>query len=192
MLDKKSSKEDSLNIRIGQKVKEEREKRGWSLTELADNSGVSRAMIHKIERGESSPTAVLLARLSGSFDMTISQLLAQTEVQTGTLVRHENQPVWQDPETGYLRRHVSPGEMPVDLVSVELPANTAVPMPAISYVSRRQLIWVIEGTLTFEAGSSTYEMAAGDCLELGDPADCVFRNKMTQGCRYAVIVLRPA
>jgi hypothetical protein len=82
--------------------------------------------------------------------------------------------------------------MPVDLVSVELPANTAVPMPAISYVSRRQLIWVIEGTLTFEAGSSTYEMAAGDCLELGDPADCVFRNKTTQGCRYAVIVLRPA
>ncbi|MGC0824605.1 XRE family transcriptional regulator [Pantoea agglomerans] len=192
MLDQKSSKEDSLNIRIGQKVKEEREKRGWSLTELADNSGVSRAMIHKIERGESSPTAVLLARLSGSFDMTISQLLAQTEVQTGTLVRHENQPVWQDPETGYLRRHVSPGEMPVDLVSVELPANTAVPMPAISYVSRRQLIWVIEGTLTFEAGSSTYEMAAGDCLELGDPADCVFRNKTTNSCRYAVIVLRPA
>ncbi|MCH9406005.1 helix-turn-helix domain-containing protein [Pantoea agglomerans] len=192
MLDQKSSKEDNLNIRIGQKVKEEREKRGWSLTELADNSGVSRAMIHKIERGESSPTAVLLARLSGSFDMTISQLLAQTEVQTGTLVRHENQPVWQDPETGYLRRHVSPGEMPVDLVSVELPANTAVPMPAISYVSRRQLIWVIEGTLTFEAGSSTYEMAAGDCLELGDPADCVFRNKTTNSCRYAVIVLRPA
>lgn len=192
MLDKKSSKEDNLNFRIGQKVKEEREKRGWSLTELADNSGVSRAMIHKIERGESSPTAVLLARLSGSFDMTISQLLAQTEVQTGTLVRHENQPVWQDPETGYLRRHVSPGEMPVDLVSVELPANTAVPMPVISYVSRRQLIWVIEGTLTFEAGTSTYEMAAGDCLELGDPADCMFRNKTTQGCRYAVIVLRPA
>lgn len=192
MLDKKSSKEDGLNIRIGQKVKEEREKRGWSLTELADNSGVSRAMIHKIERGESSPTAVLLARLSGSFDMTISQLLAQTEVQTGTVVRHENQPVWQDPETGYLRRRVSPGKMPVDLVSVELPANTAVPMPAISYVSRRQLIWVIEGTLTFEAGSSIYEMAAGDCLELGDPADCVFRNKTPQGCRYAVIVLRPA
>ena len=191
MPDEMSSKEDNLNVRIGQKVKEEREKRGWSLTELADHSGVSRAMIHKIERGESSPTAVLLARLSGSFDMSISQLLAQTEVQTGTLVRHENQPVWQDPETGYLRRHVSPGEMPVDLVSVELPANTAVPMPAISYISRRQLIWVLEGSLTFEAGSSTYEMAAGDCLELGDPADCVFRNNTSKPCRYAVIVLRP-
>lgn len=192
MLDEMSSKEDNLNIRIGQKVKEEREKRGWSLTELADNSGVSRAMIHKIERGESSPTAVLLARLSGSFDMTISQLLARTEVQTGTLVRHESQPVWQDPETGYLRRHVSPGKMPVDLVSIELPAKSAVPMPAISYLSRQQLIWVLEGKLTFEAGSSIYEMAAGDCLELGDPADCVFRNQTNEACRYAVIVLRPA
>lgn len=192
MLDEMSSKEDNLNIRIGQKVKEEREKRGWSLTELADNSGVSRAMIHKIERGESSPTAVLLARLSGSFDMTISQLLARTEVQTGTLVRHESQPVWQDPETGYLRRHVSPGKMPVDLVSIELPAKSAVPMPAISYLSRQQLIWVLEGKLTFEAGSSIYEMAAGDCLELGDPADCVFRNQTNEACWYAVIVLRPA
>ena len=192
MSDEMSTKEDNLNFRIGQKVKEERVQRGGSLTELADNSGVSRAMIHKIERGESSPTAVLLARLSGSFDMSISQLLALTEVQSGTLVRYENQPVWQDPESGYLRRHVSPGEMPVDLVSIELPANSAVPMPAISYVSRRQLIWVLEGSLTFEAGSHVWEIAAGDCLALGDPADCVFRNLTDSVCRYAVVVLRPA
>ncbi len=191
MLDEMSSKEDKLNARIGQKVRHEREKRGWSLTVLAENSGVSRAMIHKIERGESSPTATLLARLSGAFDMSMSQLLAQTEVRAGTLVRYENQAVWQDPETGYIRRHVSPGQIPVDLVSVELPANTAVPVPAISYLSRRQLIWVLAGKLTFEEGASTFEMLAGDCLELGDPTDCVFRNNTDEVCRYAVIVLKP-
>ncbi|KNC05643.1 LacI family transcriptional regulator [Pantoea sp. RIT-PI-b] len=192
MLDEMSSKEDQLSARIGQKVRQEREKRGWSLTDLAQNSGVSRAMIHKIERGESSPTATLLARLSGSFDMSMSQLLALTEMRSGTLVKYENQAVWQDPETGYIRRHVSPGQMPVDLVSVELPANTAVPMPAISYLSRRQLIWVIEGKLSFEEGTHTFEMLTGDCLELGDPADCVFRNDTDEVCRYAVIVLKPA
>ncbi|EJL93759.1 helix-turn-helix transcriptional regulator [Pantoea sp. BIGb0393] len=192
MLDEMSSKEDQLSARIGQKVRQEREKRGWSLTDLAQNSGVSRAMIHKIERGESSPTATLLARLSGSFDMSMSQLLALTEMRSGTLVKYENQAVWQDPETGYIRRHVSPGQMPVDLVSVELPPNTAVPMPAISYLSRRQLIWVIEGKLSFEEGTHTFEMLTGDCLELGDPADCVFRNDTDEVCRYAVIVLKPA
>lgn len=192
MLDDLSSKEDDLNVRIGLKVKFERERRGWSLTDLAENSGVSRAMIHKIERGESSPTATLLARLSGAFDMSMSQLLAETEARTGMLVRYEDQAVWQDPETGYIRRHASPGQIPVDLVSIELPANTAVPMPAISYLSRRQLIWVIEGKLTFIEGSTTFEMSPGDCLELGDPADCIFKNDTGDLCRYAVIVLKPS
>lgn len=192
MLDDLSSKEDDLNVRIGLKVKFERERRSWSLTDMAENSGVSRAMIHKIERGESSPTATLLARLSGAFDMSMSQLLAETEARTGILVRYEDQAVWQDPETGYIRRHASPGQIPVDLVSIELPANTAVPMPAISYLSRRQLIWVIEGKLTFIEGSTTFEMSPGDCLELGDPADCIFKNDTGDLCRYAVIVLKPS
>jgi len=65
-------------------------------------------------------------------------------------------------------------------------------MPAISYLSRRQLIWVLEGRLTFEEGTSKFDMLAGDCLELGDPADCVFRNDTAVICRYAVIVLKPA
>jgi len=192
MSDEMSNKEDSLNARIGQKVRQEREIRGWSLTELAESSGVSRAMIHKIERGESSPTATLLARLSGAFDMSMSHLIALTEVRPGTLVTFENQPVWQDPETGYVRRHVSPGHIPVDLVSIELPANTAVPMPAIAYLSRHQLIWVLEGRLTFEEGTHTFKMSTGDCLEVGDPADCVFKNETDEICRYAVVVLKPA
>ena len=185
MLDELSSKEDDINARIGQNIKIEREKRGWSLTDLAEQSGVSRAMIHKIERGESSPTATSLARLAGSF-------IALTEVQPGTLLRHAQQPVWQDPETGYIRRHVSPSDIPLDVVSVELPPHTDVPMPAISYLSRRQLIWVLEGTLRFQEGDNLFEMNVGDCLELGDPTDCVFTNLTEDICRYAVMVLKPA
>lgn len=191
MLDNLSSKEDDINHRIGQRIKLERELRGWSLTELAQHSGVSRAMIHKIERGESSPTATLLARLAGSFDMSMSQLIAQSEMQSGTLLTLAQQPVWQDPETGYIRRHVSPQQVPADLVSVELPAGVSVPMPAISYLSRRQLIWVLGGELVFQEGEKTFELGEGDCLALGDPADCVFINRSRQMCRYAVLVLKP-
>ena len=185
-----SSKEDDINLRIGLKVKSERENRGWSLTTLADHSGVSRAMIHKIERGESSPTATLLARLAGAFGLSMSQLIALSEVTAGTLLRHDQQPVWQDPETGYIRRHVSPAAIPVDLVSVELPPGVAVPMPAISYMSRRQLIWVLEGELVFTEGNHRFTLGRGDCLELGDPVDCIFTNASDQLCRYAVVVLK--
>ncbi|WP_265326588.1 helix-turn-helix domain-containing protein [Klebsiella variicola] len=185
-----SSKEDDVNKRIGQKIKHEREKRGWSLTDLSHNSGVSRAMIHKIERAESSPTATSLARLAGSFDMSMSQLIALSEIRPGKLLRHSEQAIWKDPESGYIRRHVSPGQIPVDLVSVELPPGVRVPMPAISYLSRRQLIWILEGVLSFHEGSNVFEMHSGDCLELGDPTDCVFENLTAEICRYAVVVLK--
>lgn len=185
--------EDDLDQKIGARIKTERESRNWSLTELAERAGVSRAMIHKIERGESSPTAKLLGKLSGAFQMTMSTLMARAEAEGGHLMRHEAQPVWIDPETGYVRRHVSPKtQIPFDLVEVTLPAGAVVPIPAAAYAFSEHLIWVSEGNLIFNEGNVRHELAAGDCLHLGPPTDCVFENVSDAPCTYAVIVLRHA
>ena len=64
---------------LAARLKTEREARGWSVAELAERSGVSRAMISKVERAEASPTAALLGRLSGAFGLTLSALLARAE-----------------------------------------------------------------------------------------------------------------
>jgi len=185
-----STKLDSLDRRIGARIRMEREARGWSLTDLAARSGVSRAMIHKIERGESSPTAMLLARLSGAFSLTMSALVARAEVQEGRLLRKGEQPVWIDPQTGYVRRHVSPrSDLPLDLVHVELPPGAHIRMPASAYAFLRQLIWVLSGSLVFMEGAMRHEMREGDCLELGPPTDCEFRNEGDTPCTYAVAVL---
>lgn len=190
---------DSLETRIGARIRAERESCGWSLTDLAARAGVSRAMIHKVERGESSPTAGLLGRLSGAFGLSISTLIARAEAAGGDageeaggrLARHAAQPVWTDPETGYRRRHVSPlTDLPLDLVEVSLPPGAVAAMPASAYVFQRQLIWVLEGALVFEEGAERHAMGPGDCLELGPPQDCAFRNETAAPCRYAVAVLR--
>jgi transcriptional regulator with XRE-family HTH domain len=185
-----STKLDSLDQRIGARIRIEREARGWSLSDLAEKSGVSRAMIHKIERGDSSPTAMLLARLSGAFSLSMSTLMARAEMQEGRLLRRKDQPVWTDPQSGYVRRHVSPrSDLPLDLVHVELPPGAEIPMPASAYAFLRQLIWVLSGSLVFLEGSARHEMEEGDCLELGPPRDCVFKNESAAPCTYAVVVL---
>lgn len=97
--------EDNMNQRISARIRIERESRGWSLSELAERAGASRAMIHKIERGESSPTASMLGRLSGAFGISMSTLIARAEMQEGKLLRFAQQPVWRDPQSQYLRRH---------------------------------------------------------------------------------------
>ena len=185
---------ESIDARIGSRIRIERENRGWSLTDLAQNSGVSRAMINKVERGEASPTASLLSRLAGAFGLTLSMLLARTETDhLGRLVRAKEQFSWTDPQTGYIRRQIAPApgsDIPLDVVQVELPVGATVSFPARNYVSVRQLIWVSDGCLTFIEGEVVHTLREGDCFELGPPADCTFRNDQTAPCRYVVIVLR--
>ncbi|UWU25827.1 XRE family transcriptional regulator (plasmid) [Rhizobium sp. CB3060] len=182
---------DNVDERLGARIKIERELRGWSLTELAKRSGVSRAMIHKVERGGASPTATLLARLSGAFEISMSTLMVRAEMQEGMLLRKCNQPTWIDPVTGYVRTHVSPrSSTPVDVIDVTFPAGKQSSFPASSYAHRKHLVWILQGELVFIEGGFRHEMKEGDCLELGPPNDCTFKNETGEECRYVVIVLR--
>ncbi|MBU8544366.1 MULTISPECIES: helix-turn-helix domain-containing protein [Roseomonadaceae] len=185
---------DEATQQLATRLKTEREARGWSIAELAERSGVSRAMISKVERGEASPTAALLGRLSGPFGLTVSALLARAEAAApgGVVVRVAEQALWRDPGTGYLRRMVSPPGANPELVQVELPPGARVPYPAASYaLLDGRCIWLLEGELLFHEGARTHRLAAGDCLALGLPADCAYENpSATQPCRYVVAVAR--
>lgn len=174
-------------MNLAQSIRQERETRGWSLTQLADQSNVSRSMIHKIETGVSSPTAEILVRIAAAFGMTMSVLIARAEGGGGRLARAKDQLEWRDPATGYVRRQLSPVDShPLELTQIDLPAGAEVPMPAGSYAFISQLIWVLAGELTFVEGSVTHVMGPGDCLQLGAPQDCVFCNRSDAPCRYIV------
>jgi transcriptional regulator with XRE-family HTH domain len=183
--------EDRQARAIAERVKLERDTRGWSLAELAARSGVSKAMISKIERCEASPTASVLGRLSGAFGLPLSVLLAMAEREGDRLARRSDQPVWVDPETGYTRRTVSPANGgQLELLDVVLPVGVRVPYPASAFSFQHQQILVLEGELTFIEGSRSHQLSAGDCLQLGAPSDCVFVNESGRTTRYLVALTR--
>ena len=107
----KDASQIDLNHRIAERVRELRAARRLSLDALATDSGVSRSMISLIERGESSPTAVLLEKLASGLGVTLASLSDTLPAATGgrnePLVRRKDQPQWQDPASGYRRRNVS-------------------------------------------------------------------------------------
>src|SRR6201987_3918862 len=139
---------DDISQRLAQRLRLERDSRGWSLAELAERSGVSKATISKIERAEVSPTAAVLVRLASAFELTLAGRMRRAEVQGGRLSRASEQPVWRDPETGYVRKQVfSRPDHPVEIVNVELPPRQRVTLPASSYALIRQLVWVRSGNL---------------------------------------------
>lgn len=190
-----SKADDALGDRLAARIRREREARGWSIAALAAASGVSRAMISKVERAEASPTAVLLGRLSGAFGLTVSALLARAETDgsAGRVARLAAQPVWTDPETGYLRRSVSPAGAELELVLIDLPPGATVPYPASAYAFlRAQSVWVLEGRIAVREGEDEQQLAAGDCLafDLSAARDCSFANASRRPARYLVALVR--
>ncbi|MBI2771082.1 MAG: helix-turn-helix transcriptional regulator [Burkholderiales bacterium] len=176
---------------ISASLKKQRLERDWSLAGLAQRSGVSKAMISKIERGEASPTATVLGKLSGAFGLSLSALLALSEQQGERISRRASQPVWTDPETGYIRRSISPPERGMlELLEVELPAKARVSYPASAFVFQHQQIWVTQGTLVFQEGGQAHRLERGDCLQLGPPVDCSFHNPAAGPCRYLIALVR--
>ena len=156
-------------LRLGERNRSERMTRLWSLAELAERSGVSRAMLSKIERDEASPTAELLVRIAAAFGMTLSSLIALAEMSTGgQVLRAEEQRRWTDPATGYIRRHVSPPSPEgLELVHVRLPPGEMVNFPADVYGLSTEVIWVLSGRLKFTDGETTVDMLAGDSYRMG-------------------------
>ncbi len=186
-----STIEDVAESQLADRLKLERESRGWSLAGLAERSGVSKAMVSKIERREASPTATTLVRLAGAFDLTLAALLARAEAPSGPVIRAADQPVWRDPATGYIRRQLFEREdHPLELVAVELPPGARVGFPASSYARIRQVIWVIAGDMVVEEGGQRRALSTGDCLAFGPPADTVLANESRAPCTYLVVVSR--
>jgi transcriptional regulator with XRE-family HTH domain len=181
----------SLASSLSATLRAAREDRGMTVSALAEASGVSRAMISKVERDEAQPTAALLGRLSGALGMTLSELVARAEGEEIRLSRAAEQPVWVDPATGYRRRALSPATGgPMELVQVERPAGATVAYPADSYAFIHQQIWVLDGELTFREGDVEHVLRPGDCLALGPPQPCAFVNATGSACSYLVAVAR--
>jgi transcriptional regulator with XRE-family HTH domain len=182
---------DESGARIARRLRLERDARGWSLADLAARSGVSKATISKIEREDVSPTAVILVRLAGAFDLTLAGLLLRAEGERERLSRAADQPLWRDPATGYLRKQLfSRPDHPVEIAQVELPAGQEVALPASSYAHIRQVVWVLAGELVILEGGERHALGVGDCLGFGPPCEVTLANETAASCAYLVVLAR--
>lgn len=180
----------NLNAHLAVRLRTLRIERGLTLDNLAERTGVSRSMISLIERGESSPTAVVLDKLAGGLGTTLASLFSDEQTtEASPLARHADQRVWRDPESGYLRRNLSaPGfPSPIELVEVILPAGARIAYDtAHRAVGVSQQIWIIEGAVELSLGDDLHHLTMGDCLSMDLDRPTIFRNVTDRPARYLV------
>ena len=147
-------------------------------------------MISLIERGESSPTASVLHRLATGLGTTLASLFAEeARSESSPLARRAEQSAWRDPETGYVRRNLSPPGFPspIELVEVILPPGARVAYDgAPGSIGISQQVWVLEGAVDLTAGSDSHRLAVGDCLAMRVDRPTIFHNPTDGPTRYVV------
>ncbi len=179
-----------INVHLAERLRGLRIEQGLTLDGLAERTGVSRSMISLIERAESSPTAVVLDKLAAGLGVTLASLFADKQSAAASpLARRAEQRVWRDPDSGYLRRNLSPSGFPspIELVEVVLPAGARVAYDTgRRSVGVSQQIWIIEGEIELGLGTETYRLSTGDCLSMDIEQPTIFRNRSDKPARYLV------
>jgi transcriptional regulator with XRE-family HTH domain len=178
---------------IGRRLKAARLARCWTLEELASASGVSRALISKVERAEVSPTAATLAKLAAGLSTSLASLFTDDAMPSSPLARATEQVPWRDPETGYLRRNVSPAaaQGAAEIAEVVFPPGVRIVMDnPPGWHAMSQQVWMLEGRMELTVGGDRHVLGPGDCLHMRNNVPVTFQNPGEVPARYAVIVSR--
>ena len=181
---------EAIEARMADRLRARRLELGLSLADLAALSGVSKAMIAKVEANTSSPTAGVLGRLCGGLRITMSGLMAAVESEEATKVAAADQPRWRDRATGLERTALSP-QTPfstVEVARLRLPAGTVVDYPAPPSVAFAQHIVGVGGCLRFTVGQSSFEVRAGDYVAARVDRPTRFEVVGAEPAEYLVII----
>jgi transcriptional regulator with XRE-family HTH domain len=186
---------EDIDTRIANRVRTLRTERQMTLETLAARSGVSRSMISLIERGESSATAVVLEKIATGLNVSLATLFEDSSRPANPVSRHADRVSWRDPQSGYVRRNISPANFPslIQIVEVDLPAGASVAYETgAREVSIDQQIWVQEGKVEVTVGNETYRLSENDCLAMQLNEPIAFRNRSRKVARYIVVLSQPS
>ena len=166
---------------------------GWTLEVLAARTGISRATLSRLERGELSPTATMLGALCAQYGWTISRLMAEAENGPPAVVRAQDQVIWKDPETGYVRRIVSPPNphLKGELVEVALPVGASITYDVSPLPGLEHHLWMLSGALHLEIQGATYQLKQGDCVRYVLSGASRFECRGKRPVRYLISLVHP-
>lgn len=188
-----ASPDSSVELRIARRLAHLRGERSWSLEEVAERTGISRATLSRLERGELSPTAAMLGKLCAAYGWTLSRLMTDAETRPPNLMAADAQTEWTDPESGYRRRAVSPPGPGLrgELVEVRVPKGASVAFDQSPVPGLEHHLWMLEGSIALEIDGVSFELRSGDCLRYVLNGATHFHNTAKREARYLVAIVHP-
>jgi transcriptional regulator with XRE-family HTH domain len=179
---------------IGPKLRELRVQRGMSLQQLAAQSDVSAAAIHKIERGGMVPTITTLLKIAAAFNRPVSYFV---EEQLG-----ENRPVAYTRSDG--RNPIFTAHRGIELAGISGPYGRFFLAGAVATVQPgansgdkpmehpgEELIFVLDGTFEVDVDGQSFALGEGDSLHFRTDRPHRWHNRGDEPITAVWLALRP-
>ncbi len=176
---------------VGARVRALREAMGLSLRDLAERSGVSAPMLSQVERGETSPTLAVAAKIATGLELTLSQLLRLDEGQHVAVIRGGDR---RRSERGGHRIEELTPPLPgqradVSLHSLAPGAGTGGREdPPMHEPGSRETAVVLAGSLALTVDGTRYELRGGDSVTFDADLPHHFENDGEKPTRFLAVI----
>jgi transcriptional regulator with XRE-family HTH domain len=176
---------------VGSRIRALREAMDLSLRDLAQRSGVSAPMLSQVERGTTSPTLAVAARIAAGLDLSLSQLLRLDEDGHVVVVRRGQ------------RRKRRRGRHRVEELTPPLPGQRAdvslhrlgpgavtggTDDPPIHEPGSRETAVVLQGSATLAVDGQRHELQAGDSVTFDADLPHRFENNGERPAELLAVV----
>jgi transcriptional regulator with XRE-family HTH domain len=155
---------------VGERVRDVREKRGLSLTDISQRTGISESVLEGIEKGNVDPPLGTVIKLAKALKMKMGYFISGEETRPFTIVRHDDRKVIsrydskKGEQYGYqyesLAPHKKDRHMEPFMVRLE-PAETEEERSAHD---GQEFIYVMEGTMEVRLGKERHLLYPGDAI----------------------------
>jgi transcriptional regulator with XRE-family HTH domain len=178
---------------LGARVKALREASSLSLRDLAARSGVSAPMLSQVERGETSPTLTVAARIAAGLELRLSQLLRLDESGSVTIVRASQRQRGGNARRGHrfeVMTAAQPGQR------AELSRHTLAPAgatgaaddPPMHEPGSRETALVEQGSLVLVCDGQRHQLGEGDCVTFDADLPHHFENPTDAEAAFLALV----
>jgi transcriptional regulator with XRE-family HTH domain len=176
---------------IGRRARSLREAMGFSLRDLAERCGVSAPMLSQVERGETSPTLAVAAKIAAGLELTLSQLLRLDEGEHVSVSRAGRRRRYE--RGGHRFEELTPPlpgqRADVSLHTLEAGATTGGPGdPPIHEPGSRETAVVLTGVLALVVDGTRHELHAGDSVTFDADLPHHFENDGEEQARFLAVI----
>lgn len=174
---------------IGENLARLRRKKRLSLDKLSELSGVSKAMIGQIERGESNPTVNTLWKIAAGLRVPFGDLIEMSQFETAELVKLKDITPLSGDNAGMTLQPLFSldSEKGFEMFFVTLSPHCS--HEATGHVNgSKECVTVIEGTLEITVEGETFVLEAGDALRFKADKQHLYRNPTDAITRFQNII----